>query len=159
MDDASTTTMLGRLSLINEAGGQLEMLSPGEIESGFDIVIGNPPYVRFQTLERQDLKLVEFYKLHYESAKKGNYDIYIVFVEAGLNFLKPDGQLAYILPHKFFNAQYGEPLRALLAKGRHLRHVVHFGDQQVFPGATNYVCLLFLARPAQSPAVSYVSTM
>ena len=146
VDDASTTTMLGRLSLINEAGGQMEMLSPGEIESGFDIVIGNPPYVRIQTLKRQDPKLVEFYKQHYESAKKGNYDLYVVFVEAGLKFLKLDGHLAYILPHKFFNAQYGEPLRGQLAKGHHLRHVVHFGDQQVFPGASNYVCLLFLAK-------------
>lgn len=146
VDDSSTTTMLGRLSLINEVGGQMEILSLGEIESGFDIVIGNPPYVRIQTLKQQDPKLVEFYKQHYEAAKKGNYDLYVVFVEAGLKLLKPDGHLAYIMPHKFFNAQYGEPLRGLLAKGRHLRHVVHFGDQQVFPGTTNYVCLLFLAR-------------
>ena len=61
-----------------------------------------------------------------------------------MKLLRRQGQLAYILPHKFFNAQYGEPLRKLLADGKHLRHVVHFGDQQVFPGATNYVCLLFL---------------
>jgi hypothetical protein len=87
-----------------------------------------------------------FYKEHYESAKKGNYDLYVVFVEAGLGFLKPNGHLAYILPHKFFNALYGEPLRGLIAKGRHLEQIVHFGDQQVFPGATNYVCLLFLAK-------------
>lgn len=60
--------------------------------------------------------------------------------------IAPGGQLAFILPHKFFNAQYGQPLRDLLAAGRHVRHVVHFGDQQIFPGATNYVCLLFLAR-------------
>ena len=60
--------------------------------------------------------------------------------------LKAQGNVAYILPHKFFNAQYGEPLRKLIARGRHLRHVVHFGNQQVFPGATNYVCLLFLDK-------------
>lgn len=119
---------------------------PQKVAGGFDIVIGNPPYVRIQTLKQQNPKLVEFYKAHYKSAKKGNYDLYVVFVEAGLNFLTHDGQLAYILPHKFFNAQYGEPLRELIAKGRYLRHVVHFGDQQVFPGATNYVCLLFLAN-------------
>jgi adenine-specific DNA-methyltransferase len=116
------------------------------VTGGFDIVIGNPPYVRIQTLRQQNPKVVEFYKAHYESAKKGNYDLYVVFVEAGLNLLTPSGQLAFILPHKFFNAQYGEPLRGLIAKGRYLRHVVHFGDQQVFPGATNYVCLLFLAK-------------
>jgi type I restriction-modification system DNA methylase subunit len=115
-------------------------------DDGFDVVIGNPPYVRIQTLKQQDPRQVAFFKAHYESAKKGNYDLYVVFVERGLQLLKPAGTLAYILPHKFFNAQYGAPLRGLLAKGRNLKHVVHFGDQQVFPGATNYVCLLFLAK-------------
>lgn len=115
-------------------------------DKGFDIVIGNPPYIRIQTLKKKDPKLVDFYKGHYASAAKGNYDLYIVFIEAGLGLLKSDGHLAYICPHKFFNSQYGEPLRAVIAAGRHLRHVVHFGDQQVFPGATIYTCLLFLAK-------------
>jgi adenine-specific DNA-methyltransferase len=114
--------------------------------NGFDIVIGNPPYVRIQTLKQKDPKLVDFFKSRYESAKKGNYDIYVIFVERGLQLLNPTGNLAFILPHKFFNAQYGQPLRGLLAKGNHLAHVVHFGDQQVFPGSTNYVCLLFLHK-------------
>ena len=130
----------------NEAQEQANPAATGESEKGFDIVLGNPPYVRIQTLKRQNPKLVAFYKEHYQSAKKGNYDLYVVFVEAGLNFMKQDGHLAYILPHKFFNAQYGQSLRELLANGQHLQHIVHFGDQQVFPGATNYVCLLFLAK-------------
>ena len=116
------------------------------LREGFDIVTGNPPYVRIQTLTQTDAKQVGWLKEHYASASKGNYDLYVVFVERGLQLLDAHGQLAYILPHKFFNAQYGEPLRKLLADGKHLRHVVHFGDQQIFPGATNYVCLLFLAK-------------
>jgi adenine-specific DNA-methyltransferase len=116
------------------------------IRDGFDIVIGNPPYVRIQTLTAAEPAAVAYYKQRYVSASKGNYDLYVVFVERSLQLLQPRGHLAYILPHKFFNAQYGQPLRELLAGGRHLRHVVHFGDQQIFPGATNYVCLLFLAK-------------
>jgi len=116
------------------------------LRQGFDVVIGNPPYVRIQTLNQTDPAQASWLKEHYASARKGNYDLYVVFVERGLRLLAPCGQLAFILPHKFFNAQYGESLRELLAQGRHLRHIVHFGDQQVFPGATNYVCLLFLAR-------------
>ena len=116
------------------------------IRDGFDIVIGNPPYVRIQTLTATEPAAVAYYKQRYVSASKGNYDLYVVFVERSLQLLQPRGHLAYILPHKFFNAQYGQPLRELLAGGRHLRHVVHFGDQQIFPGATNYVCLLFLAK-------------
>jgi hypothetical protein len=120
---------------------------PGKpVRNGFDIVIGNPPYVRIQTLMKTDPTGVAYYKENYTSARKGNYDIYVVFVERGLEILDGRyGQLGYVLPHKFFNAQYGEPLRKLISKGKHLRHVVHFGDQQIFPGATNYVCLLFLS--------------
>ena len=116
------------------------------ITDGFDISIGNPPYVRIQTLTQTDAEQAGWLKEHYASARKGNYDLYVVFVERGLQLLQRSGQLAFILPHKFFNAQYGEPLRKLLADGKNLRHVVHFGDQQIFPGATNYVCLLFLAK-------------
>jgi hypothetical protein len=114
--------------------------------NGFDLAIGNPPYIRIQTLTKSDPKLAAYYKQRYKSAAKGNYDLYVCFVERGLELLHQNGQLAFIQPHKFFNNQYGEPLRELLANGKHLRHVVHFGDQQIFPGATNYVCLLFLAK-------------
>jgi hypothetical protein len=60
--------------------------------------------------------------------------------------LNKRGRLGFILPHKFFNAQYGKPLRTLVAKGNHLAEVVHFGDRQVFAGATTYTCLLFLDK-------------
>jgi len=113
---------------------------------GFDAVIGNPPYIRIQTMKEWAPVEVEVYKQSYTAASSGNYDIYVVFVEKGLNLLNKNGRLGFILPHKFFNAQYGEPLRRLLAKGRHLSHVVHFGDQQIFAGATTYTCLLFLDR-------------
>jgi hypothetical protein len=69
-----------------------------------------------------------------------------VFVERGLSLLSPDGKLGFILPHKFFNAEYGSPLRTHLTKGKHLSHIVHFGSEQVFTTATTYTCLLFLTR-------------
>jgi hypothetical protein len=54
--------------------------------------------------------------------------------------------MGYILPHKFFQAKYGQPLRELIAGGKHLDTIVHFGDQQIFDGATTYTCLLFLDK-------------
>ncbi|MDI6807550.1 MAG: Eco57I restriction-modification methylase domain-containing protein [Candidatus Eisenbacteria bacterium] len=113
---------------------------------GFDAVIGNPPYIRIQTMKEWAPLEVEFYKQRYASASKGNYDIYIVFVEKCLNLLCGQGWLGLILPHKFFNAQYGEALRGIISGGKHLAHIVHFGDQQVFAGATTYTCLLFLDK-------------
>ncbi len=113
---------------------------------GFDAVIGNPPYIRIQAMKEYAPQEVEFYKQRYAAASKGNYDIYVVFVEKGLGLLRPEGRLGYILPHKFLNAQYGAPLRGLIAQGKHLGEVVHFGDQQVFENATTYTCLLFLDK-------------
>jgi len=120
------------------------------IQGGFDVVIGNPPYIRIQTLQETSPIDVNFFKKRYEAASKGNYDIYVVFVEKALSLLNEKGQLGFILPHKFFNAQYGEPLRGVIAKGKHLAKVVHFGDQQVFESATTYTCLMFLARTANN---------
>jgi type I restriction-modification system DNA methylase subunit len=113
---------------------------------GFDVVIGNPPYIRIQEIQASAPETVEYYKRRYAVAGKGNYDLYVIFVERGLSLLNKSGFLSYILPHKFFNAQYGAPLRKLIADGRHLQHVIHFGDQQIFPSATNYTCLLFLSK-------------
>jgi type I restriction-modification system DNA methylase subunit len=122
---------------------------------GFDCIIGNPPYIRIQTMKEWAPLEVEIYKQLYQSAGAGNYDIYVVFVEKGLSLLNPQGRLGFILPHKFFNAKYGEPVRALISTGKHLSHVVHFGDQQVFKGATTYTCLMFLDK-AGSDACQFV---
>jgi type I restriction-modification system DNA methylase subunit len=117
---------------------------------GFDVVIGNPPYIRIQALKEWASLEVEFYKNQYISASKGNYDIYVVFVEKGLNLLRKDGHLGFILPHKFFNAQYGESLRRLISEGKYLENIVHFGDQQVFPKVSTYTCLFFLSKTKKS---------
>jgi len=113
---------------------------------GFDCIIGNPPYVRIQTMKEWAPLEVEVYKEVFRAGRTGNYDIYVIFVEQGLGLLNARGRLGFICPHKFFNSRYGEPLRAIIAKGKHLAHVVHFGAQQVFDGATTYTCLLFLDK-------------
>lgn len=122
---------------------------------GFDAVVGNPPYIRIQTLKQWASVEVEFYKGEYLAASKGNYDIYVVFVERGLTLLGGTGLLGFILPHKFFNAAYGAPLRTHLTEGSHLSHIVHFGSEQVFRTATTYTCLLFLSK-TRCPSCRFV---
>jgi len=112
--------------------------------NGFDVVIGNPPYIRIQAMKEWAPIEVEFYKKRYQAASKGNYDIYVVFVERVLQLLNDHGRMGFIMPHKFFQSKYGQALRELIASGNHLSEVVHFGDQQVFAGASTYTCLLFL---------------
>lgn len=122
---------------------------------GFDAIVGNPPYIRIQTLQDTAPLAVDYFNRRYGSAGKGSYDIYVVFVERALSLLNEKGKLGYILPHKFFNAKYGEPLRNILSSGKHLSHIVHFGDQQVFAGATTYTCLLFLSK-AESDEIRFL---
>jgi type I restriction-modification system DNA methylase subunit len=135
---------------------RLHFLEVFQQKDGFDVVIGNPPYIRLQTLQDSSPKQADYLKSHYVAASRGNFDIYVVFVERGLRLLQEQGNLAYILPHKFFNVSYGERLRDLLAEGKHVSQIVHFGHHQVFPGASNYICLLFLARP-QTPTFRFVT--
>ena len=89
-------------------------------------------------------KSLDYYKSHYASAKRGNYDIYVVFVEKAINLINKNGKLGYILPHKFFNAKYGQSLRDLIKENKLLDKIVHFRDIQIFENATTYTCLLFL---------------
>ncbi|MGA7701369.1 MAG: Eco57I restriction-modification methylase domain-containing protein [Thermoguttaceae bacterium] len=119
---------------------------------GFDCIIGNPPYIRVQELNKWAPDECAFYKWRYKSAAKGNYDIYVVFVQRCLELLAPDGLLGYIMPHKFWQAKYGEGLRKIIADGKHLRSMVDFGDQQVFQGATTYTAVhLLCASPTDTP--------
>jgi hypothetical protein len=131
-----------RVNAFDWEAGFPEVMARG----GFDCVISNPPYIRIQTMKEWVPTEVEFYKRYYAAASKGNYDIYVIFVERALQLLNDRGRMGYILTHKFFQAKYGQPLRELISGGKHLAEIVHFGAQQVFAGATTYTCLLFLDK-------------
>ncbi len=112
-------------------------------QGGFDCVIGNPPYVRMQTIIKQD---TDYYKKTYLSADYGNYDMYILFIEKSLKLLTEKGIMGMILPHKFFQANYGEAIRKLISSNKFLQQINDFSTNQVFDNATTYTCLLFLAK-------------
>ena len=112
-----------------------------EWEGGFDAVIGNPPYVRIQGFPAAQ---IAYFSRRYRSAS-GNFDLYIPFVERGVQLLRTGGLLGMITPNKFFRTDYGEGLRGLLSSERAVRRIVDFGANQVF-AATTYTCLMFLQR-------------
>ncbi|MFO7743688.1 MAG: TaqI-like C-terminal specificity domain-containing protein [Anaerolineae bacterium] len=113
-------------------------------EQGFAIVIGNPPYIRSLNLKSADPATWAFYSEAYRAASKGEYDIYLCFVERGYQLLAREGELGYILPNKWFTTRVGARLRELLSDESLLRHIVDFGHFQVFDDVTTYTCLLFL---------------
>ena len=113
--------------------------------AGFDCIIGNPPYIRVQELNKWAPEECEFYKWKYKAAAKGSYDIYMVFTERALGLLARDGLLGFIMPHKFWQNRDADGLRKIIADGKHLKAVVDFTDQQVFKGATTYTAIHVLA--------------
>jgi hypothetical protein len=126
---------------------------------GFDCIVGNPPYIRIQTMKEWAPLEVEIYKELYASAGLGNYDIYVVFVEKALNLLNKRGRMGFILPTKFFATDYGASLRKLVTDRKALAEVVDFGHTQVFDGATTYTCLLFLSnQPSEFVSYAKVSS-
>jgi type I restriction-modification system DNA methylase subunit len=124
---------------------------PSEMgRGGFDIIVGNPPYIRIQNMTAYSPEEVAFYKnTHspYSTARQDNFDKYALFIERALSLLRPEGRLGVISPHKFMTTQAGRTLRRLIANGRFLEEIVHFGVKQVFGrNIANYTCILILDR-------------
>ncbi|HEU0219625.1 MAG TPA: DNA methyltransferase [Gallionella sp.] len=108
---------------------------------GFDVVLGNPPYVRMELLKPIKPYLEKHYRVASDRA-----DLYCYFYELGVNLLKPYGRLGYISSSTFFKTGSGEPLRRFLLERTLLRAVVDFGDLQVFEGVTTYPAIMVLEK-------------
>ena len=117
---------------------------------GFDAVIGNPPYIRIQSMARYSPNEVEFFRRTdspFSTAEHDNFDKYLLFVERALGLMKPFGRTGMVVPHKFMTIQSGRALRRLISGGHFLNEIVHFGAKQVFgKDAANYTCILILDR-------------
>lgn len=110
-------------------------------EGGFDIVLGNPPYVRMELLK----PLKPYLEARYEVVSD-RADLYCYFYERGLRLLKPGGRLGYISSNTFFKTGSGKPLREYLLREATIESVVDFGDLQVFEGVTTYPAIIALKR-------------
>jgi type I restriction-modification system DNA methylase subunit len=97
-------------------------------QQGFDIVIGNPPYVRQEAIKEQKAEL----KPHYPHSYSGTADLYVYFYERSFQLLKPGGALSFITSNKWFRAKYGADLRQYMATHTELRQIIDFGDEAVF---------------------------
>ncbi len=109
-------------------------------KGGFDVVIGNPPYVQLQSLgEMSDAYAQCGYETYNKSA-----DLYCLFTEKGYSLLKQGGLQSFIMPNKWMLVSYGKELRKFMAK-TDLLQIINFGDIQFFDEATIYVCI-FVTR-------------
>ncbi|QQZ29346.1 N-6 DNA methylase [Thiothrix subterranea] len=110
-------------------------------EGGFDVVLGNPPYVRMELLK----PIKPYLEKHYAVASD-RADLYAYFFELGLKLLKPNGKLGYISSSTFFRTGSGERLRQHLRTQARLDTIVDFGDTQIFEGVTTYPAILVMEK-------------
>ena len=122
-------------------------------KGGFDVVIGNPPYVHLEKMKDISEALS---KMNYKTFDKRG-DLYCLFVEHGFNILKPNGIISYIMPNKWLQAGYGKPLREYFLSYE-LDQIIDFGDIQIFEGATTYPCI-FISRKASPKTEFSVSVL
>ncbi len=96
----------------------------------FDVVIGNPPYVRQEAIKEQKPALQK-YKVY-----SGTADLFVYFYELGITHLKENGLLGFICSNKFFRASYGENLRKFILENTQITHIIDFTGVKVFEDAS-----------------------
>ena len=108
----------------------------------FDIIIGNPPYVRFQDLSTEMRKQLN---TEWTTLNTGNFNLYFAFFELGVKWLSEKGVLAYINPNNYFTSLAGIRLREYLANHRLIDRILDFNHLKVFK-AQAYTCITLLKK-------------
>ena len=115
---------------------------------GFDIVVGNPPYVRQEWIAPYKPYLQQTFKTFHGSA-----DLYVYFYELGMRVLRPGGRLSFVVTNKWLKAAYGEPLRRFFADAAWVESVVDFGHaKQIFEDADVFPSIIVARKPTDDPA-------
>jgi hypothetical protein len=123
-------------------------------QGGFDIVIGNPPYVRQEQIKDLKPALQREYECY-----TGRADLFVYFYEQGLNLLKPGGYLTYISSNKYMRSSYGEKLRDFLGNKSKILHLIDFGDTNVFEEAIAYPSIILLQKDAPKQDTNLVKAL
>lgn len=137
-----------------------EVLSDDASFLGFDVIVGNPPYISLEKL-RQDASVYGRMRQLDERNMPGKTyrtlvsrgDIYGLFVERALQLLRKGGHLGFIIPNKWTKVGYGQPLRKFFLE-RRLTDFVDFGDNQIFADATTYTCIISMVNEPQTDSIN-----
>ncbi|MHB8595428.1 MAG: Eco57I restriction-modification methylase domain-containing protein [Ktedonobacteraceae bacterium] len=126
------------------------------IGDGFDIVIANPPYIGFHGIKDIRNELTKNFR-----SAKGKFDLYLVFIEQGLQLVKNGRYVIFICPTNFMKRSHGETLRELLALDSKIIEVIDFGHQQIFDAVTNYtgIFLFEKVKPNANHRVRYKNNL
>ena len=109
--------------------------------TAFDIIVGNPPYVRSKNIDIQTKSLLNNW-----SISSGNVDLYIPFFELGLTHLKENGVLGYITVNTFFKSINARLLRKYIQENKYNTQIIDFGQEIIFEKKLAYTCIVFIEK-------------
>ena len=120
-------------------------------DDGFDIIIGNPPYVQIQDIDKAEK---DYFRKKYKSPF-GSFDLYVVFLEKAIRLLKPTGRLGFITSGKFLKNEYGKKIRQILKTETTIEQIIDLSELQVFPDATTYPIIVVFKKGAVEQNIIY----
>ncbi len=118
--------------------------------AGFDVVVGNPPYVCSRNIDEESRELIFDWKV----SDSGHPDLYIPFFQIGFENLRPQGILGFITMNTFFKSVNGRALRQYFEDEAVALKILDFGGNQVFQSKSTYTCICFLQKN-ESQTVQY----
>ncbi|MFZ5879582.1 MAG: Eco57I restriction-modification methylase domain-containing protein [Chloroflexota bacterium] len=118
-------------------------------EGGFDVIVGNPPYVRGRSLDAEYKEIL----LNTIPTFTPNADLYIAFIGHAFNLLKPNGLLGFIIPRSFLTETYAKKLRIELLKSSEIMEIVDFQGIKVFEEATVTNVILVVKKKSPSKVI------
>ena len=127
------------------------------ISGGFDIVIGNPPYVDSETMVVSNLGKREIYSTRYKSTV-GNWDLFVPFVENGIDLCTQHGAVSFIIPNKIISQDYAKTIRDIISNNQ-LLEIRDYSRQNVFPIADVYPVTILVKKNNDADSVVTMRTM
>lgn len=133
-------------------GNALEILAQKEFYGKYDVVVGNPPYVRSKNIEEKVKKSLEKWDV-----VSGNVDLYIPFYQLGIELLNSKGALGYISPNTYLQSVNGRALRNYIRDSKSNLRIINFKEDQKFAGVTHYTCITFVYRDKGTSRIMYAA--
>ncbi len=111
-------------------------------------IIGGPPFVRLRELYRSQAEQMAAYRRRFQSARRGQFDLYMLFIEKALNVLVDGGCLGFSVSNSFIRTLGGNRIRRIIAQRSRVIEIVEFEDKEVYPEAVTQIALLSLVKGA-----------
>jgi adenine-specific DNA-methyltransferase len=121
--------------------------------NGFDIIVGNPPYVGASKIDEETKSLLK----NWSVSKSGKSDLYIPFFEIALENLNNDGVLGYITVNTFYKSLNGRSVRSYFSRNRFDLTIIDFRGEQLFKNRSTYTCICLISK-LESNTVKYIKS-